>query len=99
MTNIDDPDFSQFKITTKEVWRDLNQFRQETREEANEVRELLAKIDTKLDVVSINVTHANKVGEDHEVRIRLIEKTIWRTAGAAAFLGASASILISLFAK
>lgn len=96
---IDEADHSQFKITTKEVWRDLNQFRQETREEANEVRELLAKIDTKLDVVTMSVSHANKSVDDHEHRIRAIERHIWRAAGVAGFIGGAAGVAASFLAQ
>jgi cytochrome c556 len=87
---------SEFKINTKEVWRDLQQFRQETRDESAQVRRLLASIDNKLDVVSINVAHASKAVDDHEHRIRAIEKHVWRAAGIAAFLGASAGVIASL---
>ena len=92
-------DFREFKITTKEVWRDLQEFRNETREEASEVREMLAKIDNKLDVVSLTMTHATKSVEDHETRIRVIEKTVWRAVGAAAFLSGLAGIAASFIAR
>lgn len=96
---IDDLDFREFKITTKEVWRDLQEFRNETREEASEVRQILASIDNKLDVVAVTMTHATKSVEDHEHRIRAIERTVWRTAGAAAFLGASVGIFANLLSR
>lgn len=95
----EDTDFREFKITTKEVWRDLQEFRNETRAEASEVREMLAKIDNKLDVVSLTMTHATKSVDDHEHRIRAIEKTVWRTAGAAAFVGASIGIVANLLTR
>ena len=98
MTN-DDPDFREFKINTKEVWRDLQEFRTETRKEAAEVRELLSSIDNKLDIVSLSVSHANKAVDDHEHRIRAIEKTVWRTAGAAAFIGAAIGIVANLLTR
>jgi hypothetical protein len=95
----DDMDFREFKITTKEVWRDLTEFRTETREEASEVRQILASIDNKLDVVTVTMTHATKSVDDHEHRIRAIERTVWRTAGAAAFLGASVGIAANLLTR
>lgn len=36
---------------------------------------------------------------DHEERIRALEKKIWQAAGAASFVGAATSVLISLFVK
>lgn len=36
---------------------------------------------------------------DHEDRIRALEKKIWQAAGAASFVGAAASVLISLIIK
>ena len=36
---------------------------------------------------------------DHEERIRALEKKIWQAAGAASFVGAAASVLISLIIK
>lgn len=92
-------DFREFKITTREVWRDLQEFRTETRKEAGEVRELLSSIDNKLDVVTISLTHATKAVDDHEHRIRAIEKTVWRTAGAAAFIGAAIGIVANLLTR
>jgi hypothetical protein len=95
----EDLDHREFKITTKEVWRDLTEFRTETREEASEVRQILASIDNKLDVVTVTMTHATKSVDDHEHRIRAIERTVWRTAGAAAFLGASVGIFVNLLTR
>lgn len=92
----DDLDYREFKITTKEVWRDLQDFRSETREEASEVRQILASIDNKLDVVSLTMTHATKSVDDHEHRIRSIEKHIWRAVGAAGFVGGAAGIIASI---
>lgn len=95
----DETDFREFKITTKEVWRDLQVFRNENREEANEVRQILSSIDNKLDVVTVTMTHANKSVEDHEHRIRLIEKHMWRAVGAAAFLSGLAGITASFITR
>lgn len=91
--------YTEFKITTKEVWRDLQEFRSETREESAEVRRLLASIDNKLDLMQLSVAHANKSVDDHETRIRAIEKHIWRAAGAAGFLGGLAGIVAGFLAK
>ena len=90
---------TEFKINTKEVWRDLQEFRTETRKEAAEVRQLLASIDNKLDVVSLTMSHATKSVDDHENRIRLIEKNMWRAVGAAAFLSGLAGIAASFIAR
>ena len=95
----DEADFREFKITTKEVWRDLQVFRNENREEANEVRQILSSIDNKLDVVTVTMTHATKSVEDHETRIRVIERTMWRAVGAAAFLSGLAGIAASFIAR
>lgn len=97
MTSEDYP--TEFKINTKEVWRDLQEFRTETRKEAAEVRQLLASIDNKLDVVSLTMSHATKSVDDHENRIRLIEKNMWRAVGAAAFLSGLAGIAASFIAR
>lgn len=93
MTDIDDA--REFKITTKEVWRDMQEFRNEHREEAAEVRQILSSIDKKLDVALVSVEHSSKAVDDHEARIRVIEKAIWRAAGAAAFLGGAAGIIVN----
>ena len=90
---------TEFKINTKEVWRDLQEFRTETRKEAAEVRQLLASIDNKLDVVSLTMSHATKSVDDHENRIRLIEKNMWRAVGAAAFLSGLAGVAASFIAR
>lgn len=92
-------DAREFKITTKEVWRDMQEFRNETREEASEVRQLLSKIDAKLDVALVSVEHSSKAVADHEARIRVIEKAVWRAAGAAAFLGGIAGIIVNQITK
>lgn len=92
-------DFREFKITTREVWRDLQDFRTETRAENAEIREMLSTIDNKLDVVTVTMGHTTKFVDDHETRIRAIEKTMWRAVGAAAFLSGLAGIAASFIAR
>lgn len=77
------------------MWKDLQELRKEVREESALTREMLTKIDGKLDVFSVGVKSAETTIEDHEERIRQMEKTIWRSAGAAAIIGAAAGILTS----
>lgn len=98
MTN-DFDEFREFKVTTKEVWRDMQAFRREAQEENATIREMLSTINNKLDVLTVTATHSSKTIDDHEVRLRLIEKLVWRAAGVAAFIGATAGILVSLFNK
>lgn len=92
-------DFREFKVTTKEVWRDMQEFRREQQEENSVVREMLSTINSKLDVLTVTATHTSKTIDDHEGRLRVMEKLVWRAAGAAAFIGATAGILVSLFSK
>lgn len=88
---------SEFKINTREVWRDLQELRKEVREESALTQAMLLKIDGKIDLFSIGVQSATSTIQDHEARIRQVEKTIWRTAGAAAIIGATAGIAVSFF--
>lgn len=84
---------SEFKINTREVWKDLQELRNEVRTESALTRDMLLRIDGKLDLVTVGVNSATSTIADHEERIRQMEKTIWRTAGAAAFIGAAAGVL------
>lgn len=92
-------EFREFKVTTKEVWRDMQEFRRVTQEENATIREMLSTINSKLDVLTVTTTHTDTAIKDHEERLRGLEKIVWRAAGIAAFVGASAGILVSLFNK
>jgi hypothetical protein len=86
---------SEFKINTREVWKDLQELRKEVAADAANTRDMLARIDGKLDIYALGINTAATTIEDHESRIRQMEKTIWRSAGAAAIIGAGAGILTS----
>lgn len=87
---------SEFKINTREVWKDLQELRKEVREDAAITRDMLSKIDNKLDVFAVGITTDSDTLNDHEERLRQVEKAIWRTAGAAAIIGAATGVLTSL---
>ena len=86
---------SDFKINTREVWKDLQELRKEVAADSAITRDMLIRIDGKLDIFAIGINTAASTIEDHEERIRQMEKTIWRSAGAAAIIGAAAGILTS----
>lgn len=87
---------SEFKINTREVWKDLQELRKEVAADAAIMRDMLSRIDGKLDLYSLGMNQASTSLDDHESRIRSMERTIWRSAGAAAMIGAAAGILASL---
>lgn len=86
-------EFREFKVTTKEVWRDMQDFRRVQQEENATIREMLSTINSKLDVLTVSATHVDKKVEDHETRLRSIEKLVWRAAGIAAFVSIAAGYL------
>lgn len=79
-------------ITPTEMYREL-------RDTHDEVKALSASM------LDISDSLKNVVGDlrasdaDHEVRLRALEKLVWRTSGAAAILGAAVSYLINQFAR
>ncbi|RMB79961.1 hypothetical protein CTZ28_43010 [Streptomyces shenzhenensis] len=52
----------------------------------------VTRVETKLDTIGQGVTEVAKDVADHESRIRALEETRWRVAGAAAVLGAAAGV-------
>lgn len=85
----------EFRINTREVWKDLQELKHEVAADAAATRDMLIRIDGKLDLYALGITSAATSISDHENRIRQMERTIWLSAGAAAIIGAGAGIITS----
>lgn len=66
----------------------------------------LRDIYEKVEVISVKVdkiatthdVHTDKL-DDHETRIRDLERLVWRASGIAAFIGAAAGTVVNLLVK
>lgn len=63
--------------------------------ELRSLNETVVRMDAKLDNLNQHGTDIN----DHETRLRLVEQTVWRAAGAAAVLGAGGGFVLQLLMK
>ena len=57
--------------------------------ELRSLNETVVRMDAKIDNLAQHGTDIN----DHESRLRAVEQTVWRAAGAAAVLGAGVGVL------
>lgn len=75
-------------ITLRDVYDDLRA-----------QREMLARMNSKLDgIAATDKTHTLTLA-DHEDRIRDLEKLVWRASGIAAFIGAATGTVVNLLVK
>lgn len=79
-------------ITPTEMYREL-------RDTHDEVKALSASVNDFSESLKNVVGGLRATDDDHEVRLRALEKLVWRTSGAAAVLGAAVSYLINQFAR
>ena len=76
-------------ITLRDVWKSQE-----------EQAKVLVKMDAKLDTVILNASSLKHTTDDHESRIRELEKFAWKAAGigglSGALLGAIAAAIINV---
>lgn len=68
-------------------------------EDVRAQKELLQHMSAKIDkIATTHDVHSSKL-DDHESRIRDLEKLVWRASGIAAFIGAAAGTVVNLLVK
>lgn len=72
-------------ISARQMWDKLCQLEVTLNEVANEVKTTVKD-------------HGNQL-DDHEQRIRVLEETRWRAAGAAAVLGAAVGVAVQFLTR
>lgn len=84
----DDTEHHELRITLRDVFQAQQEQGKVLAAMASDIKRALDSLDRTKDSVA-----------DHEERIRALEKKVWQAAGAASFVGASASVLISMIVK
>jgi hypothetical protein len=68
-------------------------------QEMRSLHDVVTRVETKIDGFTNQAQALGQDIADHETRLRVLEKTVWRAAGAAAVLGAGAGIVASLLGR
>lgn len=71
----------------------------EVYDSVTEQGKLLAAIDKKLDVRNAEAIADGKMLKDHEVRLRDLEKLVWKASGAATILGIAGGAIVNALFK
>lgn len=58
---------------------------------------MLARVEGKIDGIAATLARHDLDLDDHETRIRVLEASRWKWAGAAAAIGAASGVIGSLF--
>lgn len=64
-----------------------------------EVYDILVEVRTDVTSIKADLKNTSEDVQDHEARLRVVEKWIWGAAGAGAVGGAGLSQIISLIAQ
>jgi septal ring factor EnvC (AmiA/AmiB activator) len=68
-------------------------------QEMRSLHDVVTRVETKLDAFTTTAQNLGQDIADHESRLRILEKALWRAAGAAAVVGAGVGIGASLLGR
>lgn len=67
-------------------------------QEMRSLHDVVTRVETKLDAFTTQAQNLTSELADHESRLRILEKAVWRAAGAATIVGAGVGVAASLLA-
>lgn len=65
-------------------------------QEMRSLHDVVTRVETKLDAFTTTAANLGQDIADHESRLRVLEKTVWRAAGMATIVGAGVGVAASL---
>lgn len=68
-------------------------------QEMRSLHDVVTRVETKLDAFTTQAQNLTTDIADHESRLRVLEKTVWRAAGMATIVGAGVGIAASLLGR
>lgn len=78
------------EITIKEVLLEL-------KSDISGMKEVLNDVRTDVTAIRADLENTSESVQDHETRLRAVERAMWKAAGASAVLGASGGYFATMF--